>query len=141
MLKRHWSQQKNTCKSQMGQDQVSGGVSILCWHAAPVANVLWKPLAIRLKVKFGNKVQISNSVKHWCNAWSMEGVTVDGYHSGCRVTFGRGQPCIVWQDPRTDHRTKWTCFSYQSVTLQNTGDLKLNIFITNFHLCEWTSSL
>ena len=23
------------------------GVSVLCWHAAPVANVLWKPLAIR----------------------------------------------------------------------------------------------
>ena len=31
-----------------GQDQVSaGGVSFLCWHAAPVANVQWKPLAIR----------------------------------------------------------------------------------------------
>ena len=31
---------------KVGQDQVSGGVSVLCWHAAPVANVLWKPLAI-----------------------------------------------------------------------------------------------
>ena len=50
---------------KVGQDQVSGGVSVLCWHAAPVANVLWKPLAIRLKVKFGNKVQISNRVKNW----------------------------------------------------------------------------
>ena len=30
-----------------GHDQVSGGVSVLCWHAASVANVLWKPLAIR----------------------------------------------------------------------------------------------
>ena len=28
---------------EVGQDQVSGGVSVLCWHAAPVANVLWKP--------------------------------------------------------------------------------------------------
>ena len=27
---------------KVGQDQVSGGVSVLCWHAAPVANVLWK---------------------------------------------------------------------------------------------------
>ena len=26
-----------------GQDQVSGGVSVLCWHIAPVAYVLWKP--------------------------------------------------------------------------------------------------
>ena len=32
---------------KVGQDQVSGGVSVLCWHAAPVANVPWKPLAIR----------------------------------------------------------------------------------------------
>ena len=31
---------------KVGQDQVSGGVSVLCWHAALVANVLWKPLAI-----------------------------------------------------------------------------------------------
>ena len=26
----------------VGQDQVSEGVSVLCWHAAPVAYVLWK---------------------------------------------------------------------------------------------------
>ena len=32
---------------KVGQDQVSGGVSVLCWHAAPVANVLWKPHSIR----------------------------------------------------------------------------------------------
>ena len=32
---------------KVGQDQVSGGVSILCWHAAPVANTLRKPIAIR----------------------------------------------------------------------------------------------
>ena len=65
---------------KVGQDQVSGGVSVLCWHATPVANVLWKPLAITLKVKFGNKVKISNKIKNWWNAWSMEGVTVDGHH-------------------------------------------------------------
>ena len=28
---------------KVGQGPVSGGVSVLCWHAAPVANVLWKP--------------------------------------------------------------------------------------------------
>ena len=32
---------------QKGQDQVSGGVSVPCRHATPVANVLWKPLEIR----------------------------------------------------------------------------------------------
>ena len=47
----------------VGQDQVSGGVSVLCWHAAPVANVLWKPLAIWKKVRFDNEVQICNRVK------------------------------------------------------------------------------
>ena len=33
--------------SKVGQDQVSGGVSVLCWHAAPVAFILWKPCRIR----------------------------------------------------------------------------------------------
>ena len=32
---------------KVGQDQVSGGERVLCWHAAPVANVLWKPCSIR----------------------------------------------------------------------------------------------
>ena len=32
---------------KVGQDQVSGGVSVLCWHAAPAAYVLWKPCTIR----------------------------------------------------------------------------------------------
>ena len=31
---------------KVGQNQVSGGVRVFYWHAAPVANVLWKPLAI-----------------------------------------------------------------------------------------------
>ena len=29
---------------KVGQDQVSGGVSVLCWHAAPVACVLWSKI-------------------------------------------------------------------------------------------------
>ena len=32
---------------KVGQDQVSGGVSVLCLHAASVENALWKPLTIR----------------------------------------------------------------------------------------------
>ena len=32
---------------KVGQDQVSGVVNVLCWHASPVANVLWKPRVIR----------------------------------------------------------------------------------------------
>ena len=45
-FRKEWSQHYNKCKSQMGQDQVSGGVSVLFWLAAPVANVLWKPPGI-----------------------------------------------------------------------------------------------
>ena len=29
---------------RVGQDQVSGGVSVPCRHATPVANALWKPI-------------------------------------------------------------------------------------------------
>ena len=58
-FRRDWSRHS----SKVGQDQVSGGISVLCWHAAPVAYVLWKPFTIRLKFKFGNKVQICNGQK------------------------------------------------------------------------------
>ena len=39
---------------KVGQDQVSGGVSIPCWHATPVADTLWKPV-LSNNVKFGIK--------------------------------------------------------------------------------------
>ena len=31
---------------KVGQDQVSGGVSVPCRHATPVADALWKPMYI-----------------------------------------------------------------------------------------------
>ena len=42
-----WSQQVEHMQVPKGLDQLSGGVSIHCRHATPVANVLWKPLKIR----------------------------------------------------------------------------------------------
>ena len=39
---------KNECKSQLGQDQVSAGVSVLFWLAAPVA-MFYENLLIRSK--------------------------------------------------------------------------------------------
>ena len=45
--KKHWSQQVEHMQVPKGRDQVSGGVSVPCRHATPVANVLWKPLKIR----------------------------------------------------------------------------------------------
>ena len=47
-LKRKWS--------QMGQDQVSGGVSVLCWLAAPVAMFYGNLPKFGIKVKIGRKV-------------------------------------------------------------------------------------
>ena len=35
----------------MGQDQVSREVSVLCWLAALVANVVWKPLNLVIMSK------------------------------------------------------------------------------------------
>ena len=35
-FRKEWSQHQNKCKSQMQQDQVSGGVSVLWWLAAPI---------------------------------------------------------------------------------------------------------
>ena len=62
----------------MGQDQVSGGVSVLCWLAAPVSmfygnlpkfgnNVKYKELMHRQKVKIGNKVQFGDMFTNLCN--------------------------------------------------------------------------
>ena len=39
---------------KVGQDQVSGGVSVPCRHATPVADVLRKPIFSN-NVKFGKK--------------------------------------------------------------------------------------
>ena len=45
--KKDWSQQEEHMQVPKGRDQVSGGVSVPCRHATPVANILWKPLKIR----------------------------------------------------------------------------------------------
>ena len=37
---------KTYANPEVGQDQVSGGVSVICWHVAPVANAPWKPYTI-----------------------------------------------------------------------------------------------
>ena len=42
----NWYQQVEHMQVQKGRDQVSGGVSVPCRHAPPVANVLWKPQLI-----------------------------------------------------------------------------------------------
>ena len=51
---------------KVGQDQVCGGVSVFCWHAAPVACVLWKLAQLGKK---SNSLIRSRSVmvKNWCH--------------------------------------------------------------------------
>ena len=51
----------------MGQDQVSGGVSVLCWLAAPVAMFYGNLPKYGNKVKIGNKIQFGDRFKIWCN--------------------------------------------------------------------------
>ena len=80
----------------MGQDQVSGGVSALCWHAAPVAYVLWKQLGKKSNPAIRSR---SVMVKNWCNVLSMEGAIVCGHHPKCRVTFGRGDLILFGKIP------------------------------------------
>ena len=50
----------------MEQDQVSGGVSVLCWLAAPVAMFYVNLPKSGNKVKIGNKVQFGDRFKDWC---------------------------------------------------------------------------
>ena len=68
---------------------MSGGVSVLCWLAAPVA-MFYGNLQNLDKVKIGNKVKFGNKVAIWCNILSIEGVIVYGHVPECHVTFGRG---------------------------------------------------
>ena len=55
----------------MGQDQVSGGLSVLCWLAAPVATFYENLPKFGNKVKIGNKVQFGDRFKNLCNVWSV----------------------------------------------------------------------
>ena len=89
-LRKGWSQHKSKCKSQMGQDQVSGGLSVLCWHAAPVAMFYGNLPNFGKKVQIRYKVQFGNKLTNRCNVWSIESVNVYGHVPECHETFGRG---------------------------------------------------
>ena len=69
----------------MGQDQVSGGVSVLCWLVAPVAMFCRNLPKCGNEVKIGNKVQYGDRLKDWCNVWLVKGVTEDAYVPECNI--------------------------------------------------------
>ena len=98
---------KNKCKSQMGQDQVSGGVSVLCWLAAPVAMFYRNLQNVVLRSKSVIKSSSVISLQIGSNVWSIEGFIVYGHVLECHVTFGRGRLHYVWWDPNIDHKTSW----------------------------------
>ena len=54
---------------KVGQDQVSGGVSVPCRHATPVAGALWKPM-------FG---EMSDTVKMLSPVMSQTGIMSNRY--------------------------------------------------------------
>ena len=72
----------------MGQEQVSGGKSVLCWLAAPVAMFYGNLPKSDNKVKICNKVQFGARFKNWFNVWSVKGVTVDDNVPEWHVTLG-----------------------------------------------------
>ena len=74
----------------MGQDQVSGGVSVFLLVSRIRCNVIWNTQKIGNKVKISNKVQFRNKFANWCNVSSIEGVIVYGNVPEYQVTFGRG---------------------------------------------------
>ena len=79
---------------KVGQDQVSGGVIVLCGMPHPL-HMFYETLT-KLGIK-SNSVIRSRSVKgqNWCYVSSMEGVTVYGHPPEGHVTFGREGSHIV----------------------------------------------
>ena len=103
---KEWSQHLNKCKSQMEQDQVSGGVSVLCWLTAPVPmfyeNLQNLVLRSRSVIKSSSVISLQICVMS---------VIVHGHVPECQETFGRGRLHNVWWDPHIDHKTSWGTIS------------------------------
>ena len=123
---------RTPAKPNVGQDKVSGGVSVLSWLAAPVANVLWQPHRIRLK---SNSVIRSRSVKcqNRCNVSSMEGATVYGAkHLTTIYLAARDFLSASWQrnldfthSLGTLHTISWNCLHQKCWKTINWSSLHL----------------
>ena len=55
------SQQSNICKPKMGRDQMSGEVSVLCWHVTPIEyaprrQIFCNEIKLCYKLKSGENV-------------------------------------------------------------------------------------
>ena len=105
-----WSQHKIKCKSQMGQDQVSGGVSVLCWLTAPVVISSMGTSVIRSKSVLKSSSVISSQI----------GVMSDQLRVSLYIMvmtqnvmwhLGLGRLHNIWWDPHIDHKTSWGTIS------------------------------
>ena len=74
---------KTLASPKVGQDRVSGGVSVPCQHATPVADAPWKP--IFSNVKFSKK---SNQGKGYELVVSNQGMESNSVRS--QLTQGKG---------------------------------------------------
>ena len=72
----------------MGQDQVSGGVSVLCWLSAPVTMFYGN---LRISVIRSKLVINSSSVISLQISVMSEGVIVHGHVEECHATFRKGR--------------------------------------------------
>ena len=111
VLEKDWSQQVEHMQSQMGRDQVSGGVSVPCQHAILVANVLWKPLISR------SKVELDKKITNWYKVWSVEGrhYIWSGYNVSLSIRERGTSYCMIRY--RIDQQLQWRFQAFLDVSL------------------------
>ena len=90
---------------KVGQDQVSGGVSVPCRHATPVANALWKPIFSN-NVKVGKK---SNQGKVSYTGVMYDGVLVVSTREHLQIQNGTGPGVRRSKRPLLACRTRCIC--------------------------------
>ena len=100
---------------KVGQDQVSGGVSVPCRHATPVANALWKPI-------FSNNVKVGKKSNYLGRMYPVELEIKDTTESNTSASYldlllsiGRdGQLHTSIYDKRDDFNFHITNFPFLS---------------------------
>ena len=101
----------------MRQDQMSGGISVLCRLAASVAMLYDNITKFGMKVKIDNNVLFGNKFTNLCTVWYIEGAIVYGHVPECHVTFEIGRLQNVWCDPHIDHKTSWRFQTSSDISL------------------------
>ena len=93
-----------------GRDQVSGGLSVPCRHATPVADALWKPIFSN-NVKFGKK---SSQGKVSYTGVMYDSVSVVSTKEHLLIPYGTGP------DVRTSKRPLSACHIRRKYSMETT---------------------